>query len=179
MQGSMTTERSIISRGVALAAFVGLSLGAPTAAQASPLLSGYGGPGEGNQVILGSTLIGGPGGGSTTGGPPSASSNGSESNAASPPAGGAGAAGHGSARTASGARRGRATATKSLQVSGGSLAGQLYDRSYHALERTAGSSGPFGLSAAEIAYIVAAVAALAFTGVLTRRLNVTKTAKGH
>jgi hypothetical protein len=175
MQGSMTKRRRIISRGAALAAFVALSLAAATAAQASPLLSGYGGPGQGNQVILGSTLIGGPGGGSTTGGPPSANANASESNAALP----ASASGPGSPQTGSGGSHHRATATGSLQVGASSLAGQLYNRSYRPLERTAGSSGPFGLSAAEIAYIVAAVAALAFTGVLTRRLNVAKTAKGH
>ena len=40
---------------------------APAAWASSTLLSGYGGPGEGNQAILGSTLIGG-GGGSRGGG---------------------------------------------------------------------------------------------------------------
>ena len=36
---------------------------APASATAGSLLSGYGGPGEGNQAILGSALLGGPSGG--------------------------------------------------------------------------------------------------------------------
>jgi hypothetical protein len=35
----------------------------PSIAGANPLLSGYGGPGQGEEVILGATLIGGSGGG--------------------------------------------------------------------------------------------------------------------
>ena len=46
-----------------------LCVSVPTVALAgSPLLSGYGGPGTGEQAILGSTLVGGPGGGSGSGG---------------------------------------------------------------------------------------------------------------
>jgi hypothetical protein len=53
---------------------VAVALLVPSAAQANPLLSGYGGPGQGSQVILGSKLIGPPsGGGGGTGGSPSAS----------------------------------------------------------------------------------------------------------
>src|SRR5438876_10100556 len=66
MQGSMTTHRTpdqIAIRG--LAAALALLALAPAAANAGPLLSGYGGPGQGNQAILGSTLLGGPGGGSS------------------------------------------------------------------------------------------------------------------
>src|SRR5258705_13375486 len=36
----------------------------PASAQASSVLSGYGGPGQGNQVILGAALLNGPRGGS-------------------------------------------------------------------------------------------------------------------
>jgi hypothetical protein len=47
-----------------LALFVGLIVvPVSVAAPASSLLSGYGGPGAGDQAILGSTLVGGPGGG--------------------------------------------------------------------------------------------------------------------
>ena len=41
---------------------------APAADASSTLLSGYGGPGQGNQAILGSTLIGGGGGSSSSSG---------------------------------------------------------------------------------------------------------------
>ena len=44
------------------------SAAGPGSALASPLLSGYGGPGDGEQVILGSQLINGPGGGRGNGG---------------------------------------------------------------------------------------------------------------
>ena len=46
---------------------------APSGASADPLLSGYGGPGGGEQVVLGSSLIGGSGGGSGGSGGSSAS----------------------------------------------------------------------------------------------------------
>src|SRR5207253_1711120 len=63
-QGSMTTHRRIITS-------VGLLMVAaactPAAAHGNPLLSGYGGPGQGNQAILGATLLNGPGGGGSSG----------------------------------------------------------------------------------------------------------------
>jgi hypothetical protein len=43
-------------------ALFAISLSAPASATASSLLGGYGGPGAGSQVILGSTLLGGSGG---------------------------------------------------------------------------------------------------------------------
>ncbi len=43
---------------------VAVSAALPAGAQAGSLLSGYGGPGQGSQAVLGSTLINGPGGGS-------------------------------------------------------------------------------------------------------------------
>ena len=56
-----------IASALALAGF--LAALAPLAAYAgSPLLSGYGGPGAGEQAIVGSTLIGGPRGGAGSGG---------------------------------------------------------------------------------------------------------------
>jgi hypothetical protein len=56
----MKRHRKIISIGCSVVA----SLGAlPAVSEAGPLLSGYGGPGEGNQAILGSALLNGPGGG--------------------------------------------------------------------------------------------------------------------
>ena len=45
-----------------------LSLVAPGVALGGPLLSGYGAPGVGNQVILGATLLKGPPNGGSTGG---------------------------------------------------------------------------------------------------------------
>src|SRR6185437_13398965 len=56
----LTTTFALLALGL-LGAF------APAASASSTLLSGYGGPGQGNQAILGSTLIGG-GGGASGGG---------------------------------------------------------------------------------------------------------------
>ena len=57
-----------IDRGLLVAAAFALAL--PALAHANPLLSGYGGPGQGSQALLGATLTGprGGGGGDTGGG---------------------------------------------------------------------------------------------------------------
>ena len=63
----MNTHRKIIPIAALAMAFAAV---APASAPASPLLSGYGGPGQGTQAILGSTLLNGPsggGGGAATG----------------------------------------------------------------------------------------------------------------
>ena len=58
MQGSMKTDRiTIRTAALALVAALAVSAAAPLVAHAGPLLSGYGGPGQGNQAILGSTLL--------------------------------------------------------------------------------------------------------------------------
>lgn len=187
MQGSMKTHRSTIKTGtVALATSLAIAALAPLAADAGPLLSGYGGPGQGNQAILGSTLIGGRGGGGSSGGggQVAASSgvagSGRESLAAS--AGGSAGSAAALSTSASPARRSGSPASRSTTRSGsasGSLAGELSARAYHGLQRSAGTSPAFGLSGADIAYIVLAAAAVAFTGVLTRRMARTSAAKGH
>jgi hypothetical protein len=63
----MKKHRKIISIGCSL---VALSAALAPTADASSLLSGYGGPGQGSQAILGSALLNGPsgGGGAGTGG---------------------------------------------------------------------------------------------------------------
>src|SRR5437879_8345365 len=66
----MKRHRTITSL-AALAALV-VSMAIAATAHASSLLSGYGGPGQGNQAILGSTLLGGGSGGG--GGGPAATS---------------------------------------------------------------------------------------------------------
>src|SRR5262249_33452093 len=59
-KAKMTRHRTIATA-VTLLAF--LAAGTPVPASASSVLSGYGGPGQGNQAILGSALLSGPGGG--------------------------------------------------------------------------------------------------------------------
>ena len=147
--------------GLALVASAAL----PLSAHAGPLLSGYGGPGQGNQAILGSALVGGSsGGGGTSGG---------------------GGGGSGSRGAASGVVHSRSTthagagALASPQRTG-VLAGERGASSYPAAEPTASRSGTtFGLSGADLAYILLADAALVVTGAFTRRIARTRTAKGH
>jgi hypothetical protein len=139
---------------------------APAAAAGGPLLSGYGGPGEGSQEILGSALIGGAGGsGAGTGGSGSAGAGGGESLA------GAAIASTGSpapsARRISGASGGHGHGT--------AAAGQPAKR----LAETAGEPVPaasaagsqtLALSGEDVAYMLVAIGALVLTGALTRRL---------
>jgi hypothetical protein len=179
MQGSMRTQRRTI--GIVawtLGASLVLAVAAPLAAHAGPLLSGYGGPGQGNQAILGSTLIGGPGGGSggSGGGPEAGATGTARANGLTAAAGTtrATSTGRSPGRRAQGASASGSAATSAAQASGG----ELSERSYRGFE-SAGGSSALGLSAGDVVYIVLAAAALAFTGLLTRRLAGTRTAKGN
>jgi hypothetical protein len=130
----------------------------PAAAGANPLLSGYGGPGVGNQAILGSALLNGgesTGGGSGTTGQGSSPA-GAPVIAATPTAG---------ERVAQGAPR-SAASRGAGKVSGFSSS------AYSAFERgaSAPASGTLGLSGQDVLFILLALVVLAFTGVLTRRL---------
>ncbi len=112
-QGSMKNHR-IISHSCAAAAVVLLAF--PVAAQAgSSLLSGYGGPGEGNQALLGSALVNGHRGGGSSGG---------------------GSAGQGSSS-------GEASATGASEVQSGASPGQAA-KSAGKASSGAGSSGSGG-----------------------------------
>jgi hypothetical protein len=173
----MTSHRTISSTLTLLAV---LATVAPSSAFAGPLLSGYGGPGEGNQAILGSTLIGGAGGGSGSSGG-SSGSDGSSSSAVV----GAGAQprqdngalsgshGHGSRTlgvgtrasgrgvgTLSGGRKASAGAAHTYQVSSGGGTSQI----------TPGGLDALGLSGTDLLYVLLALGALGATVVLTRRL---------
>lgn len=146
---------------------------APALASAGSLLSGYGGPGQGNQAILGSALLGGPsgGGGSAGGGPLAAST---------PVPGAAESSGAGRARAKIGAARGagasvagaagtRRNAPGSDASAGGS---QTYTAASDSTVSGAGSGGsqPLGLSSADVLYMLLALATLGVTALLTRRL---------
>jgi hypothetical protein len=134
-------------------------------AQANPLLSGYGGPGQGSQAILGAQLLGGPqggGGGPTAGGGAGTSASSSEPSAVAP-AGGrnrAPASGKPKAPAPRSSRR-RPQSGGRGGAAGALAAGQA------ASERNADSSDVLGLSSDDLLYVVLAFVALALTGVLT------------
>jgi len=144
----------------------------PTAASASTLLSGYGGPGQGNQAILGAALLNGPsgrgGGGGSAGGGSSSSSTtnlaapttttSTQGSPSSPRHARPGAAGKHdlSPKGSTGAPNGRQAASGAAGAYNVSAGG--------------GSAQPLlGLTGDVVLYIVLALGVLAFTGVLTRR----------
>ena len=156
---------------LALAALLAGALpAAPAAAAGGPLLSGYGGPGEGNQAILGSTLIGGPSGGAGGG-----SGAGTAAALSSPETPAAGASG-----PSAGAGRGGTRATRAHHSSGAGHprgsngAARATTPAYRSVApvalASATGSQALGLSSADVVLIVVALAALLLTAALTKGL---------
>ena len=165
-------------------------LATPSAVLASSLLSGYGGPGQGNQAVLGSALVNGPKSGGGAG--RSRGSSGAkvaeseiegtgyrdvpneESSSQAPrgPGGKAGRsadAGSGPSKSSRPARR--AAGARSTQTAPKSAAPQV-QTFYPAAEHVpAGSQGvALGLSGADVVYVLLAFAVLVLLGFFTRRL---------
>jgi hypothetical protein len=161
----MTRHRTIILIVGSLVAFAGIS---SDAALASSLLSGYGGPGQGSQALLGSALLNGSGGG------------GGSAGAAAPPASSTPVTPEAPSRTAQG-RSGRShkhagagsTGSHGAVANSQPSAATRISDIYTAAERgaSAPSTGLLGLSGADFLLIVLALLALGFMGVLTRRLT--------
>jgi hypothetical protein len=155
----------------------------PAAAAGSPLLSGYGGPGEGEQAILGSALLGSPGGGGGGGqgsaSPPAGTPSSAQqpSNALTAPVARDNAAG--SRTGARGHRHGHPS--RAATVPGASVE-VAKNTSSGATAPTRGaipvasltsadSSQPLGLSGLDFVYVLLAFGALVLTGVLTVKLT--------
>ena len=177
-QGRMIRHRTIVSI-FALAACAAAA--APVSARANPLLSGYGGPGEGSQVLIGSALLNGPsGGGGGAGGSTSSQTAGSPGGA-----GGAGSSATGIRGTISKGARGAANGRPGAGVrpsrgpgagAGGSTSGgaaQAYGAtSTREASRGGGTeSQTLGLAGDDLLYLLLALAVLVITGLLTRRLT--------
>lgn len=140
------------------------ALAATAAAAANPLLSGYGGPGEGNQAILGSALLGGPtgGGGSTSGG---AGAEGSGPTAASTdPTAAARTAQRAHAPVAAGA------GSRDGKASPGRARPYAPPPGLTSTQGRVADSQAVVLSGTELLYVLLALGALVLTGALTRRL---------
>ncbi len=151
---------------------------APTAAGAGPLLSGYGGPGQGNQAILGSALLNGgsrgggsSGRGSSVGGSSAGASRGTGTAGAgtgAPSTAGAGATG--GAPAASSSARGKQANGPAGGASSGGSESSARSSSLTASRGSVGGSQTLGLSGADLLYVLFAFGVLVFTGLLTRRL---------
>jgi hypothetical protein len=183
----MKSHRKISLTTALLAALVAV---VPSCASANSLLSGYGGPGAGNQAILGSALIGGGGsaGGGGSSGSSGSGSTGSTGSAAGSAAGSeavgggeaapadssgrgtreGGAAGKGAAGEAAGgaagSRRGHGKA------SGGAARAYPVRSLDDASKPTSAGAGALGFSAADFGYLILVVALLGATGLVTRGL---------
>jgi hypothetical protein len=141
----------------------------PGSASAGSLLSGYGGPGEGNQVILGSALLGGPSGGAGSGGEGGSGSGGQGSTLS---AAGEGAGARSGMTGASGAAAGRRRHSHAPANDASGRAGEPSAQAF----RTPASPVNIDVSKTEVLpssdlrYILLTLVALAATGALTRRL---------
>lgn len=169
----MKTHRKIIPT-VALA--LALPALAPASAPAGSILSGYGGPGQGTQAILGSTLLNGPSGGAG-GGPRGGSSTAATTTGAGSLAGSRSGSASGSG---SGAAARSGASRPATQTSGSQPASAGRPVSTLAISRaSAGSSGVLGLSDTAFLVVLLALGALVFTGLLTRGLAKPSGMRGH
>jgi hypothetical protein len=148
-----------------IALLLALSAAAPASAPASSLLSGYGGPGQGNQAILGSGLLNGPsggGGGGAAAGGSSGSGAGSVTSSASGAGAGSGKHGHPASRSK------HSTAAASGQADGGGAVRLAYTNALSSHRSV--DSGVLGLSSTDLLFMLLALAALVIAGLLTRGL---------
>lgn len=155
---------------ISIVAFVALLLALlPSAAFANSLLSGYGGPGEGNQAILGSALLNTPKGGAGGGGSAGQSSSSQPATTSAAQAGGSSGTSKQtpSARHTTHVRSGK-HGTAGGNASGSATSSVIYPAASR--EVTTGGSRALGLSGADFAYIILALGVLALTGFLTLRL---------
>jgi hypothetical protein len=164
----MKTHRKIIPI-VALALV--LPALAPASVPASSILSGYGGPGQGTQSILGSTLLNGP----SSGGGPQGGVSIAATSAGQTGSGATGGSGNGSPTHA---RKGLSRSARQTSPSHQPSAERPVSRL--AISRaSAGGSGVLGLSNTAFLVVLLALGALVFTGLLTRGLAKPSGTSGH
>ena len=133
-------------------------------ALAGTLLSGYGGPGEGSQAILGAGLVNLPSGRGPSGGARALAP--SPSSGASPTAAGRQGA-HGKGTDSSSARPQRTSAGAGRS----SGSGAAHTLGAATAQGTAVGSQALGLSGSDLLYVLLALAALVLTALLTRQLT--------
>jgi hypothetical protein len=146
-----------------------VSASTPPAADAGSLLSGYGGPGQGSQAILGSALLKGPSGGGGSGGGSSPLSAGGGEAAAGTRASTTPASDANAPASIGGGRQKQANGSAG-RASGGGFRAYTHTSGLTASRVSVGGSQTLGLSGADLLYIFLALGALVLTAVLTRRL---------
>jgi hypothetical protein len=162
----MRSHRLTIT-GALWALVLAVSALAPTASLAGPLLSGYGGPGVGNQAILGSALLNGPSSGGGAGG------EGSAGGATTPTGAGLEAGTQATQRARRGAPTGSGKQSKRSAGKASSArprARLTTSAAVSSRERAGGTQAPV-LSAATLLYVLLALGVLVLTGAFTRGLT--------
>jgi hypothetical protein len=145
----------------------------PSAADANPLLSGYGGPGQGDQAIIGAALVNGPGQGGSSGGgggeaPTGAVNLEAPSASTTPSSSSSTANGHraaGAHRHRSGAAQTRRSASPAASSQAATSTTALPPASTEA-----SSGGTLGLSGSDLLYVLLAIGGLVVAAVATRQL---------
>jgi hypothetical protein len=172
----MTPHR--LSRTAATLLTIGATLIAPAAASAGSLLSGYGGPGQGNQEILGGGVVGGPsgGGGSGSGGQAGAPAAATAASLALPASAAAATQTHAGTEPGSAAHSGSGATgarTRRSRPTAAGAQGVAHARALNLAPARAASDGSptAGLSGGDVVYIVLALAVLALTAALTWSLT--------
>jgi fibronectin-binding autotransporter adhesin len=149
-----------------------LTAGIPASASAGLLLSGYGGPGQGSQSILGTALLGVPSGGTGggSGGGGAAEGAGTSSSAATTSGAPTGAAGGAKSpvRKSSTKRQSGSSIGTAGRPSGNAAQGSA--GTYSSSQAGGGGTPTLGLSGADLRDVLLALAALAVTGALTAQL---------
>jgi hypothetical protein len=179
-QGREMNRNIRIASALALASFIAGA--SPLAAYAgSPLLSGYGGPGAGEQAIVGSTLIGGPRGGAGSGGSLGSSSSGAGGGGLAGSSSGSGATNAGTRASHTGGTQAAGGGSNSKIATGSTRQGERSNgsrsrraQSYvypSALASTAGDSSVIGISTGDVFPLVAILTTLVLIGVLTVRFS--------
>jgi hypothetical protein len=182
-QGSMRSRRTITLTSACLMT-LSLLAALPVAASAGSLLSGYGGPGQGSQAIIGASLVnggggtGGPrggdsGGGSGAGAGPASSATSSVPTGTSP--GGTVAVRSRPGKHVGGAGSGKRRNSPVGSVSAGGSEGSPAPSSSAAARLAAARLAPegastLGLSRENLLFVLLALGALILTGFFTRRM---------
>lgn len=169
----MTRHRTII---LIVGCLVAFGTAPSDAALASSLLSGYGGPGQGNQAILGSALLNRPGGGSGSSGSGSGDSSSLASSAdtsttssEAAASSGTGSSSQTGAARKTGAHRGSQADRSTVRSASPPSIADVYAVAERG--RPVPSTPAFGLSGANLLLIVLVLGMLVLIGVLSRRLT--------
>jgi hypothetical protein len=162
MRSNRTTKLIAALLALALAAIV------PAAAGANPLLSGYGGPGEGDQAILGAALLNGP----SEGGGSSGGSSGSAPTSLEAPSAVSVSPSTASARhsTHHAKKAHDKTSQQGASSAAPAAAGTGRVKALADASSAGGSGGTLGLSGGDFLYILLALVGLAMTALLTGML---------